>query len=55
MKKDNLSKLITDKTFIGQKSPWTTVPLTFGPLDKGLLGQRYLWTTVPWTNVGTPE
>ena len=31
-----------DKSLLGPKSPWTTVPWTFVPLDQGLLGQLSL-------------
>ena len=42
-KKNNLSKIITGKSFrrqksLGPKSPWTIVPLEFAPLEKGILG-----------------
>ena len=48
-KKINLSKLLTAKSFFGQKCPWTNVSL-----DNSLLGPRSPWTNVPWTNVLTP-
>ena len=42
--RNSLSKLITGKSLIEQKSPWATVPVpcTFVPLDKSLLGQLSL-------------
>ena len=53
LKKNNLSKLINGKSFLGPKSPWTKVSLDNYPLDICPLGQRSHWTTVPQTNVAT--
>ena len=55
IKKNNLSKLITGKSFLGQKSPRTKISLDSCPLDICPLGPWSPWTTVPWTNVATPK
>ena len=41
-----MGKLITGKSFLGQKSSWTKISLDICPL-----GPRSPWRTVPWKNV----
>ena len=49
-----MSKLITGKSFLGQKSPWTNVSLDKSLLGIMSIGQKWPMATVPWTNVATP-
>ena len=42
------SKLISGKSFLEQKSPWTNVSL-----DNSLFGKRSPWTNFPLLNVST--
>ena len=53
-KKNNLSKLFTGKSFLGQKSHWTIVSLDNCVIGQKSLGELSPWTIVPWTVVATP-
>ena len=46
-------KLISGKSFLEQKSPWTNVSLDNCPLDNSLFGKRSPWTNFSLTNVST--
>ena len=54
IRKNNLSKLFTVKSFLGQKSHWTIVSLDNCVIGQKSLGQLSPWTIIPWTIVATP-